>query len=243
MSAHELLALGVDVVICSYDQVQASGRARKILPTNLDAYTNDQTGIVQKPTRSNAVLHSSFWREMNLPIKRLVLDEAQLVNKRDVGNQGIRHGAIKDLFYKSVVLLSGTPAHNKWHNFSGLVDFLEGHPFTTHTLFLKSFASLDHEGKIDRPDLPRMRLLQRFLQAFTIARPSDILKLKECTRAQALFKIRAAHSIEINNLVGKYLRLIAMKNGKKKQFEVDLSKRGFLPCCPGTALVPVSISL
>jgi len=221
MTAHELLALGVDVVVCSYDQVQASGRARKALPTNLDAYNNDQTGIVKKPTRPNAVLHSSFWREMNLPIKRLVLDEAQLVNKRRSGNQGVRHGAIKDLFYRSVVLLSGTPAHNKWHNFSGLVDFLQGHPFTTHTLFMKGFASLDHEGKIDRPDLPRMRLLQRFIQAFTIARPSDILKLKECTRFRASFSIRSAHAIEINDLVRRYKKLMAMKQGEHAGFEVE----------------------
>jgi hypothetical protein len=57
---------------------------------------------------------------MNLPIKRLVLNKAQLVNKRYC----VRYKALKDLFYHSVILLSGTPAYNKWHNFSGLVDFL-----------------------------------------------------------------------------------------------------------------------
>jgi hypothetical protein len=151
---------------------------------------------------------------LNLPIKRLVLDEPQLVNKRNTGNEGVRHGAIKDLYYKAIVMLSGNPAHNRWQDFSGLVDFLEGHPFTNHTLFLKACASLDHEGKPDRPDLPRMCLLQRFLQAFTIASPSDILKLKECTRARCLFKIRRAHKTEIESLVRDYQRLIAIKNDK-----------------------------
>lgn len=217
MAAHELLALGVDVVVCSYDQVEASGRARRALLDELDAYNNDQTGTIKKPTRPDAVLHSSFWREMNLPIKRLVLDEAQLVNKR----HGVRHRALKDLFYHSVLLLSGTPAHNKWHNFSGLVDFLQGHPFTTHTLFLKAFATLDYDGKITRPDLPRVRLLQRFIQAFTIARPSDILKLKDCIRYRASFHIRGAHRKVINALVRRYLRLVAMTRGGETVVEVE----------------------
>jgi len=207
MTAHELLALGVDVVVCSYDQVDASERAQRGLLAEIELYSNDQTGAVKKPTRPNAVLHSSFWREMNLPIKRLVLDEAQLVNKR----HGVRHGALKNLFYHSVILLSRTPAHNKWHNFSGLVDFLQGHPFTDHNLFLRAFASLDYEGKIDRPDLPRMRLIQRFIQAFTIARPSDILKLKECTRYRASFHIRKAHQRVIDGLMAEYFRLLAMR--------------------------------
>lgn len=46
---------------------------------------------------------------MDTPIKRLVIDEAQNVNKRD----GVRHRAIKALYADAIVLLSGTLAHNK----------------------------------------------------------------------------------------------------------------------------------
>lgn len=166
MTAFELLALGVDVVICSYDQVEASGRAQPALLDALALYRNDRTGLVKKPTRPNSVLHSSFWKMLKLPIKRLILDEAQTVNKRD----RVRHKAIKDLYYEAIAILTRTPAHNKWHDFSGLVDFLEGHPFTTHGLFMKTFSSKDYDNKIDRPDLPRVHLLQRFIQAFTIER-------------------------------------------------------------------------
>lgn len=60
ITAHELLALGVDVVVCSYDQVVASERARKTLLDDLDIYNNDQTGLIKKPTRPDAALHSSF---------------------------------------------------------------------------------------------------------------------------------------------------------------------------------------
>lgn len=61
---------------------------------------------------------------MKLPIKRLVLDECQRLNKRD----GARHIALKALFYEAVIMLSGTFIHNKWQDISGLVDFVSGHP-------------------------------------------------------------------------------------------------------------------
>jgi hypothetical protein len=61
MTAHELLALGVDVVVCSYEQVEACGRGRKMLPAKLDAYRNDVSGLVKQHTRPNAVLHSSIY--------------------------------------------------------------------------------------------------------------------------------------------------------------------------------------
>jgi SNF2 family DNA or RNA helicase len=220
ITAHELLALGVDVVVCSYDQVVASERARKALLDELDRYNNDQTRTLKKPKRPDAALHSSIWRDLKLPIKRLVLDEAQLVNKRN----GVRHKALKALYYEAVLALSGTPGHNHYHGFSGIVDFLSGHPFTTHKLFMKTFSSLDYEGKIDRPDLSRIRLLQRFLQAFTIARPSDILKLKDCIRYRSSFTIRASQLSTIVELFRQYqlVNIIDIKNRKSAPTGADV---------------------
>ncbi|KAF8854060.1 P-loop containing nucleoside triphosphate hydrolase protein [Acephala macrosclerotiorum] len=206
ITAHELLALGVDVIVCSYDQVEASERAQRNLIDGIDAYNNDQTGSTLKPKRPIAALHSSFWLELKLPIKRLILDEAQVVNKRN----GVRHKAVKRLNAKAVVVLSGTLAHNKWHNFSGLIDFLAGHPFTTHKLFMRAFATQDYDGKISRPDLPRMRLLQRFIQAFTVARPSSILKQTNCIRYRSSFEIEGAVLNKVNELYAKYAQLAAM---------------------------------
>lgn len=143
MTAHELLALGVDVVVVSYDQVESLERGRRLLPEKLDMFLNDRTGHVKKPTRPTAVLHSSFWRELNLPFKRLVLDEVQVINKRG----GVRHKAIKSLHYKGVIQLSGTLAHNKWHNFSGYVDLLSGHPFPTHRDFMKTLSTYGYDGR------------------------------------------------------------------------------------------------
>jgi len=210
ITAHEILALGVDVIVCSYDQVEASERAQRTFLEELDAYNNDQTGLVKKPKRPNAPLHSSFWKEMNLPIKRLILDEAQVVNKET----GVRHKAVKKLYFKAVVLLTGTPAHNKWHNFFGLIDFLRGHHFTTRSLFMKAFATQDYEGRIGNPDLSRMRLLQRFLQAFTIARPTDILKLPGVIRHRSSFKLGKVVEDEVHGLYMQYTRLMSIRKSK-----------------------------
>jgi len=210
ITAHELLALGVDVVVCSYDQIEASERAQRTLLEEIDRYNNDQTGLLGMPKRPNAPLHSSFWREMNLPIKRLILDEAQVINKET----GVRHQAVLNLFFKAVVLLTGTPAHNKWHDFFGLIHFLRGHPFPTHSLFMKAFATQDYEGKIGNPDLSRMRLLQRFLQAFTIARPTNILKLPGVIRYRSSFKLKKEIEDEVYALYLQYTQLLSIRKSK-----------------------------
>lgn len=174
-------------------------------------HRKDQQSTLKQPIRPNAVLHSAFWQQLNLPIKRLVLDEAHLVNKRD----GARHGALKNLFYLSAIVLSGTPAHNAWHDISGLIDFLQGHPFKDHQLFMKAFSSTDYEGRIGRPELHRMRALQRFIQAFTIARPATILKLTDCVRRAMHFHIRPTHASEIDILLLRYHQMMNIRKSRQ----------------------------
>lgn len=72
-----------------------------------------------------------------MPIKRLIIDEAQNVNKRD----GVRHRAIKALYAHSIVLPSGTLAHNKWYNLPGVVDFLKTTLSRHILLSCKSFGT------------------------------------------------------------------------------------------------------
>lgn len=156
-------------------------------------------------------MHSNFWSLLNVPIKRLVLDECQVVNKRN----GIRHWALKQLLYDAVIILSGTPAYNRWHNFSGFVDFLQGHPFKTHASFLRAFAYMDYDGNYDNPDIEKMRLLQRFLQAITIARPADILKLKGCTRSRCNFKLRDGIAKRVAALCDEYKMHKAIRESDK----------------------------
>ncbi|TAQ83552.1 hypothetical protein B7494_g8124 [Chlorociboria aeruginascens] len=219
ITAHELFAMGVDVVVCSYNQVAASERARKYLLDELDAYNNNKTEVSKKPRRPDAVLHSDFWRELNLPIKRLVLDEAQVVNKQ----HGVFHQAIKSLFYESAIILTGTPGHNHYHGFSGLVSFLKGHPFTNHTLFMKAFSSIGYDGKVGRPDLTRVRFLQRFLQGITIARPADTLKLPLCHLYRSSFNIRPDVETTITYMFNRYAKLQQIRSKEAKYTHTGIS--------------------
>lgn len=173
MTAPELLALNVDVIVVSYEQVEVSGCELREFPSRLEAFRTDTTGSILPPSKPNAPLHSGMWKQLGLPIKRLVLDEVQVVSKR----WEITHKTVKDLFVKAVILLSGTVCHNEWHNVSGLVNFLQGHPFTTHKKFIKTFSSFSRSSPMGVPNPAQIATLQKFLQAFTVIRPPEVLPL------------------------------------------------------------------
>ena len=66
-----------------------------------------------------------------------------------------------------------TLPYNKWFAYSGYLDYIRGHPFTTYKLFMKSFRlkSSDENAGDDELDIHKLEVLQKFLQAFIIARP------------------------------------------------------------------------
>lgn len=182
ITASQLLSAAYDIVITSYEFAEASFRSIRDFPDAIDKYA---AGSGLKPTRPTSALYSTLWRSLKLPIKRLVLDECQRVNKR----HGARHIAIKELYYEAVIMLSGTFLHNKWQDISGLVDFVNGHPFNTHRKFCRAFSTVNYKGVPEQPDEVKTRLLQRFLQAFTIARPSTVLELPEAVFYRDLFQL------------------------------------------------------
>lgn len=217
-TAHQLLAGGYDVIVCSFEFVGSSYRYKKEFPEEINHYlTQDRT--TQVPQRPTAALYSELWKLLNLPIKRTVIDEAHKVNKR----KGARHQAIKALHTKAFTILSGTLAHNMWHNFSGYVDFVSGHPFESHAKFLHAFSTFDYDDSLARPDAPRMRLLQRFLQAFTIVRPASLLKLEDCERVRVQFPLSAEEAYEVNKLTMLYLRAAAANQSKRASKKIDAS--------------------
>lgn len=192
---------GYDVIVTSYEFLEAGSRAKEQLPNFIQAYRNDRGGKAKAPVRPTTALHSDLYIQLGLPIKRLVLDEAQRVNKRS----GRRHRALRNLYVYAVIVLSGTLAHNKWHDFSGLVAFMQGHPFTSHKKFLHSFSTWDYDGQTNRPDLVKMRLLQRFLQAFLIARPSSVLSMGACDGFRTRFSLNDSDELEVAILTKKYI--------------------------------------
>jgi SNF2 family DNA or RNA helicase len=173
-SAEELLSRDVHVVVCSYGFLEANLRELERKKAYFGYYRERlrerqfEEPDLAKPTRAVTALFTEVWKITNRPWKHVVLDEAQLVSKRD----GVRHRAIKKLPARSFVCLT-TTGHIMWHDVSGYADFLKGHPFTTHQQFLHAF-SLQY-GKMRNPDQRQIRLLQRFLQALLIARPLETM--------------------------------------------------------------------
>jgi SNF2 family DNA or RNA helicase len=186
MTASQLLTGGYDVAVTSYEFVEQSGRQKLAFPEAINAFSNDQEGRIPKPSRPTTALHSEVWEIVDIPFKRVILDEAHRVNKRNK----VRHEAIKRLPARAFVMLSGTLPHNKWHNMSGYLDYLKGHAFDTHEKFLHTFGTRDDYGRPDNPSETQLRRLQIFLQAMLVARPQSILELKNCRCLSFKFQLR-----------------------------------------------------
>lgn len=200
--AHELYAANYDVIVCSYEFVETSGR--DLLKFGLLERVNDIL-----PKRPRAALHSALWKPLGIPFKRMVLDEAQLVKKRT----GARHKALLRIPHKAVIMLSGTFAHNKWHNISGYLDLVKGHPFDTHGKVMRFFSSSEIDGR-SRLTTDRRTMLQRLLLAFCVARPSAVLQLKNCRRRTTPFELTETEAAEVSALTAEYLK--AISRGKEK---------------------------
>lgn len=194
-SAIELLDAKVDWVITTYQQVQSQHRQAKQyraffdlaaeigLPDAIRKQKNNRT-----PRRPQLSLFSSLYRELERPINHLILDEAQLVKRPD----GMTHLAIKELYYRKAILLSGTFLANRWSDVYGLVDYLKGHPFESFADFMSVFGLSRFDEGYGRPPVSRQRRLIRFLQAFTFARPSSLLDLPGMKTNMVRFPLDAA---------------------------------------------------
>ena len=101
---------------------------------------------------------------------------------RDKKTTAARHVAVGNLYRKAIIELSSTITYNKWDDLSGLVAYLKSHPFVDHDTFLRIFSSSQSVGRRGDIDAAGIRLMTHFLQAFAIARPSSVRKLKECKR-------------------------------------------------------------
>ncbi|TVY34575.1 DNA repair protein [Lachnellula occidentalis] len=199
VSASDLLAQGWDVIICSYEYFETSSRKMTTYNTALSEWVKNRTGV--KPTRPTCALQSTLWRELKIPFKTIIMDEAHKVMKPS----GRRHQAIKEhLYTNGFILLTATIPHNKWHEIYGYLDFKDFHPFHTMNMFLHAFASKGYTNKIERPTVHKIRLLQRFMQAFIIVRPNNILTLPACTIRKVSFLLRAPCAFDVGLLTTKY---------------------------------------
>ncbi|CZR59269.1 uncharacterized protein PAC_09161 [Phialocephala subalpina] len=201
VTAHELLAIGADVVICSYEFVQSQYRKMEDWPRKLGLHLSDSSRPI--PTRPTCALHSDMWRLLGLPIKRLVLDEAHRIKNVENG-KGKRYAAIAALYYKAVIGLSGTFLANKWSDIQSALLLLKGHPFQSKAAFKRFFQVIGYDGQPDDPDMERIITLQRLLLACFIARPGSLLKLKGCVSWEKKFELDWFSDIIIGKMLARY---------------------------------------
>ncbi|OBT86746.1 hypothetical protein VE02_06279 [Pseudogymnoascus sp. 03VT05] len=218
MSATQLLAGGYDVIVASYEFAERGFKDISVYYKRMQEHLNKrESGNTSTiPKRPTTASFSNICRELELPFKRVVLDEVQKVNKR----HGRRHVAIKNLHAKGFIMLSGTLPHNKWDDMSGYVDFLKDHPFTTHAEFIRTFTTSDYTGFNSSPDAPKLRLLQRFLQAVLIARPTSILKLETCIQKAVRYDADADEIKEVQEYTRKYKEVSAINAADGQQAQM-----------------------
>lgn len=177
VSAHSILANRFDAVVCSFEFADANMSKKTKFENKIEVAAKNPKGtLLNRPT---VAIATGMWALLGLPIKRGYIDEAQMVNKRT----GKRHQSLMKLPVSSWCIMSGTLAHNKWYDISGYLDFIKGHPYTTDREFLAQFKTPSYTPNA-APDISgaQLYLLQRFLQAFIVMRPRDVLRLPPCHR-------------------------------------------------------------
>lgn len=134
---------------------------------------------------------------------------------------------------KARLILSGKLSRNRWENLSGAVAFIKGHPVVDDKIFRKLFAHPTKTGVNPDLDAKGMHLLQRFMMAFTIARLSSVLKLKDCSRQSITFSPHPDEAAQVATYTAqpKAASAAARRKGQKDllKFAVKAQMRSLHP--------------
>ncbi|RYN39619.1 hypothetical protein AA0112_g3578 [Alternaria arborescens] len=212
MSAHELYARRPDVIIVSYEFVEATHRRMQA------AHAEDPA------RRSTSLFHTDFWDLQGYPIKRLILDEAHRINN----TKSKRYMSVRAIPAKATIMLSGTFPHNRWNGWGGPVSFAKNQPLTDISSFNRVFGSWDYDNKLEpEPVLPRIKLLQRYLMRFTVARPADVLKLPGINHYKSTFKLNSDDEASSEDHFLKYMQAQQYEKDRHvKKLKEKMRKKG-----------------
>jgi SNF2 family DNA or RNA helicase len=208
--------MGVDVVICSYEYLETHYRAFEELVENIGKYSSGQHR--KHPERYTSAIYSWLFQNANLPIKRLILDEAH----RTKNIRGKRFQAVKALYYHSIIMLTGTMFDNKWSDIRALLFLLKGHAFPDAKAFRRFFFTYDYNEVREELRPHSLALLSRVLLAFTIARPGDVIELPGCIRWRHSFELNQSELALVEHYAACYGLDIKKNSGSKgKQTEEE----------------------
>lgn len=170
--------------------------------------------------RHISALFSHVYKELGLPIRHLVLDEAQIA--KNVSTKTYK--AVRHLYYDRIMLLSGTFLANRWYDIFGFVSLIPGHPFDDFQQFMRTFARKEQSGYYSSPSVSKRNRLLKFLMVFTISRPVSVLNLPPLSREYHDFKLTDDEEAEVAARVKKFLRLMSMSS-KEQVFHPSSSSR------------------
>ncbi|CRG84781.1 hypothetical protein PISL3812_01979 [Talaromyces islandicus] len=198
LDAHTLSAAKWDIVIVSYHFLANIHRSIEKFGPRLENFC---LGSGAPPTRPTGSLLSTFWSLVDLPVKRLILDECHVVKKKD----GSFFKAARAVPRRATVMFSGTVLNNRWCDVGNLVTWLQGHHLTTHQHFLHAFCQPQHQKASEYAD-PDFTALQRFLLAVLIARPSDSLTLPGLVTKDVVFELNETEKVQVLDATMKFER-------------------------------------
>ncbi|KAI4106552.1 MAG: hypothetical protein LQ339_003012 [Xanthoria mediterranea] len=205
-----------DFVICSYQFLQTQFSKMKKFDTEcklagkhgLDQAEKTLKHKIRMPT---SPLFSEIYRKLGMPIRHLILDQVQFVKNADT----VTHKAIKALHYSRIGMLSGTLFSNRWTDIFGPINAIPGHPIATFSDFMRIFGTKYSEKQLDPSPTKQARLF-KFLMAFTVARPSSLVKLKGLTVYNVSFNL-GADAERVVYHTKKFLELV------KKSSDADIA--------------------
>jgi SNF2 family DNA or RNA helicase len=211
ITAHQIHAKRPDVVIVSYEFVEHIFRPIK-------RFLNGDSQV-----RPTSVFHTEFWALVGYPIKRLILDEAHRI-----GNMtSARYKAVQAIPAESTALFSGTFPHNRWTGWAGPISLAKNSPFIDLPSFNHTFATYNYEGHMEQePSMAQMRLLQRFLLRFTVARPASVLKLKGAKHYKSTFTLHEEDQFQSEEHYEKYKQAQLMEKNDREKKRKKAEKKG-----------------
>lgn len=172
---------------------------------NLTSVERAKAAKLVRPTCS---LLSSIYKSMNCPIQRLILDEVQYIKNIE----GKRHAAVKALYVREYLALSGTFLSNKWVDLYGILDIFRGHPFATIRDFMHSFSTIRTTSRADQPSATQLRILQKFLMGFVIARPDSLLELGQMELHHVEFTLGSTEQEDVLLYTKRFYDSLAVEN-------------------------------
>lgn len=147
-------------------------------------------------------LYTEMYSFLDLPFPHVIVDDAHHGKEED----GLMHQAVKELFRRNTLLISGTFIANRWSDIFTFVDLIGGHAFGDKEQFSRCFG----DDSLVEPQPVKFPRMVKFLQRLVLSRPNSVLDLKGHHIYEQLFTLNAMESKHSNYWLLKWLRALSL---------------------------------